>query len=96
MAGVIRIEHVLAMKDGAIPANLGTSMSRSTWPRCARRPWPPAHHAIVWSSIACRNGKVLDLLAEGRLVGQVAAEASPAAVMDMSFADQALKHGLSV
>ncbi len=30
------------------------------------------------------------LLAQGRLVGQVAAEASPAAVMDLSFADQAL------
>src|SRR5262249_13115306 len=30
------------------------------------------------------------LLAEGRLVGQAAAEASPASVMDMSFAAQAL------
>jgi adenosylhomocysteinase len=30
------------------------------------------------------------VLAEGRLVGQAVAEASPAALMDMSFADQAL------
>jgi adenosylhomocysteinase len=36
------------------------------------------------------NGNALYLLADGRLVGQVAAEASPAAVMDLSFADQAL------
>ncbi len=36
------------------------------------------------------NGKRVYLLAEGRLVGQAAAEASPASVMDMSFADQAL------
>ncbi|HJZ48393.1 MAG TPA: adenosylhomocysteinase, partial [Roseiflexaceae bacterium] len=36
------------------------------------------------------DGKALYLLAEGRLVGQAAAEASPAAVMDLSFADQAL------
>ena len=36
------------------------------------------------------NGRSLFLLAEGRLVGQVAAEASPATVMDLSFADQAL------
>jgi adenosylhomocysteinase len=37
-----------------------------------------------------QNGRVLYLLAQGRLVGQVAAEASPAALMDLSFADQAL------
>src|SRR5437763_4205027 len=36
------------------------------------------------------NGRVLYLLAQGRLVGQVAAEASPAGLMDLSFADQAL------
>jgi S-adenosylhomocysteine hydrolase len=36
------------------------------------------------------SGRALYLLAEGRLVGQVAAEASPAAVMDLGFADQAL------
>ena len=36
------------------------------------------------------NGQALYLLGEGRLVGQVAAEASPAAIMDLSFADQAL------
>jgi adenosylhomocysteinase len=36
------------------------------------------------------NGRALYLLAQGRLVGQVAAEASPASVMDLSFADQAL------
>jgi len=36
------------------------------------------------------NRRVLYLLAQGRLVGQVAAEASPAALMDLSFADQAL------
>jgi adenosylhomocysteinase len=36
------------------------------------------------------TGQRVYLLAEGRLVGQAAAEASPASVMDMSFADQAL------
>jgi len=36
------------------------------------------------------SGQHVYLLAEGRLVGQAAAEASPASVMDMSFADQAL------
>jgi len=36
------------------------------------------------------NGRSLYLLAQGRLVGQVAAEASPASVMDLSFAGLAL------
>src|SRR5262245_43021394 len=36
------------------------------------------------------SGQRVYLLAEGRLVGQAAAEASPASVMDLSFADQAL------
>ena len=36
------------------------------------------------------DGRVLRLLAEGRLVNLAAAEGHPAAVMDMSFANQAL------
>src|SRR6185295_6087722 len=36
------------------------------------------------------SGRRVYLLAEGRLVGQAAAEASPASVMDLSFAGQAL------
>jgi adenosylhomocysteinase len=36
------------------------------------------------------NSRRVYLLAEGRLVGQAAAEASPASVMDMSFANQLL------
>ncbi len=37
-----------------------------------------------------RSGKTLYVLAEGRLVNLAAAEGHPAAVMDMSFANQAL------
>src|SRR5207249_3561747 len=36
------------------------------------------------------DGREIVVLAEGRLVGQACAEAHPAAVMDMSFATQAL------
>jgi len=49
-----------------------------------------------------RDGRRLYLLAEGRLVNLAAAEGHPAAVMDMSFANQALsaeylvKHGSSL
>lgn len=37
-----------------------------------------------------KNGRQVRLLAEGRLVNLAAAEGHPAAVMDMSFANQAL------
>jgi adenosylhomocysteinase len=37
-----------------------------------------------------RDGRRINLLAEGRLVNLAAAEGHPAAVMDMSFANQAL------
>ena len=37
-----------------------------------------------------KNGKKINLLAEGRLINLSAAEGHPAVVMDMSFANQAL------
>src|SRR3989338_6571621 len=40
--------------------------------------------------ITLANGKKLFVLAEGRLINLAAAEGHPAAVMDMSFANQAL------
>lgn len=48
----------------------------------------PARDNVV--ELRLRTGRSVHLVAEGRLVEQVAAEASPAAVMDLSFADQAL------
>ena len=42
------------------------------------------------SRSTARDGRRLYLLAEGRLVNLAAAEGHPAAVMDMSFANQAL------
>ncbi|HYV00888.1 MAG TPA: adenosylhomocysteinase, partial [Actinomycetota bacterium] len=37
-----------------------------------------------------KDGRVINLLGEGRLINLAAAEGHPAAVMDMSFANQAL------
>jgi adenosylhomocysteinase len=88
--GVIRTEHVLLMKDGALLANSGHFdreidvaglRSVATGHREAR--------AFV-EEYTLPNSRRVYLLAEGRLVGQAAAEASPAAVMDMSFANQLL------
>jgi adenosylhomocysteinase len=87
---VIRREHFEAMKDGAVLANTGhfdVEVDIS------------ALRDIAVSATAARphverfdmpDGRGLYLLAQGRLVNLAAAEGHPAAVMDMSFANQAL------
>ena len=90
MAGVIRAEHFLAIKDGAILANSGhfdVEVDVASLRDLAISETEIREHM---SEFRLPNGKTLYLLAQGRLVGQVAAEASPASVMDLSFADQAL------
>ena len=90
MSGVIRTEHFLVMKDGAILANSGhfdVEVDVAALRKLAVGQAEIREHLVEYR---LPNGRVLYLLAQGRLVGQVAAEASPAAVMDLSFADQAL------
>jgi adenosylhomocysteinase len=90
MAGVIRAEHMRAMKDGAILANSGhfdVEVDVAGLRALAVASRPVRDNMVEYQ---LPNGRALYLLADGRLVGQVAAEASPAAVMDLSFADQAL------
>ena len=90
MAGVIRAEHFLTMKDGAILANSGhfdVEVDVAALRKIANAEAEIREHLVEY---LMPNGRALYLLAQGRLVGQVAAEASPAAVMDLSFADQAL------
>ncbi|MFC0036894.1 adenosylhomocysteinase [Actinomadura rayongensis] len=88
---VIRGEHLAAMKDGAILANSGhfdveidvralADLAVAVNPDVR----PQADEYVL------ADGRRLVLLAEGRLVNLAAAEGHPAAVMDMSFADQAL------
>jgi len=87
---VIRGEHVLKMKDGAILANSGhlnveinlNDLETITKEKREIRPNVVEHLLI--------NDKKIYLLAEGRLVNLVAAEGHPSEVMDMSFANQAL------
>jgi adenosylhomocysteinase len=90
MAGVIRTEHFLAMKDGALLANSGhfdIEIDVAGLQRLATAKQEIRDHLTEYQ---LSNNRAVYLLAQGRLVGQVAAEASPAAVMDLSFADQAL------
>jgi len=90
MAGVIRSDHFLLMKDGTLLANSGHFDVEVDVAGLRRLAVSEAETREHMTGFRLPNGKLLYLLAQGRLVGQVAAEASPAAIMDLSFADQAL------
>jgi adenosylhomocysteinase len=87
---VITREHMAQMKDGAILANTGHFNVEIEIPglkalAVSSKPARPNLEAFT-----LRDGRTLYLIAEGRLVNLSAAEGHPAAVMDMSFANQAL------
>lgn len=88
---VIRTEHFLAMKDGAIVCNSGhfnveLQLEGGLYEIAVAK---TAVRDFV-EEFALPNGRRIYLLAEGRLVNLSAAEGHPAVVMDMSFANQAL------
>jgi len=87
---VFRREHFASMKDGAIMANSGHFDAELDLP--ALREMAEGHVREVRPNVQefDLGGKRLNLIAEGRLVNLGAAEGHPAAVMDMSFANQAL------
>ena len=87
---VFRREHFAAMHDGAIMANSGHFDAELDL--AALREMAEGHVREVRENVQEFDigGKRLNLVAEGRLVNLGAAEGHPAAVMDMSFANQAL------
>jgi len=87
---VFRREHFEAMKDGAVMANSGHFDAELDL--AALRQMAEGHVREVRENVQefDLGGKKVNLIAEGRLVNLGAAEGHPAAVMDMSFANQAL------
>jgi adenosylhomocysteinase len=88
---VLRAEHFEAMKDGAIFCNSGhfdIEIDVKWLEENAVAKNSKIRHQTDEYVLA--DGRRLLLLAEGRLVNLGAAEGHPAAVMDMSFSDQAL------
>jgi len=87
---VFRREHFAAMKDGALMANSGHFDAELDL--AALREMAEGHIREVRDNVQefDLGGKRVHLIAEGRLVNLGAAEGHPAAVMDMSFANQAL------
>jgi adenosylhomocysteinase len=88
---VIAGEHLRVMKDGAILANSG-HFDIEIDVRALAELSVEVHRGVrpQADEYVLADGRRLVLLAEGRLVNLAAAEGHPAAVMDMSFADQAL------
>jgi len=87
---VIRKEHFPLMKDGAILCNSGhfnVEIAIDELRKIAKK------RRIIREFVeefTLKNGKKIYVLGEGRLINLTAAEGHPSAVMDMSFANQAL------
>lgn len=87
---VIRREHFLMMKDGAIVSNSGhfnveldlDGLGKITKKTRKIREFVEEH--------TLKNNRRVYVLGEGRLINLAAAEGHPSSVMDMSFANQAL------
>lgn len=88
--GVIRREHMEVMKDGAILANAGHFDVEIDKGALAELAVETRRVRDSVDEYRLGDGRRLRLLGEGRLVNLAAAEGHPAAVMDMSFANQAL------
>jgi adenosylhomocysteinase len=87
---VIRSEHFQAMKDGAIVCNSGHFDIEIDLKSLAEQATEVKEVRNFTQQYFLNNGKSVVVLGEGRLVNLAAAEGHPSAVMDMSFANQAL------
>jgi adenosylhomocysteinase len=88
---VIRREHMELMKDGAILANSGhfdVEIDKGALGELGTGGVRRLREFV--DEYTFGDGRRIHLLGEGRLVNLAAAEGHPAAVMDMSFANQAL------
>jgi adenosylhomocysteinase len=87
---VLRSEHFELMKDGAILANAGHFNIEIDLGGLAAMAAGRRRVRDEVEEFALPGDRRIYVLAEGRLVNLAAAEGHPAAVMDMSFANQAL------
>ena len=88
---VVDTRHFEVMKDGAIVANSGHFNVEINIPGLAAlsKGEPKLVRPFV-DQYETKDGRKINILAEGRLINLASAEGHPASVMDMSFANQAL------
>ena len=86
---VIRAEHFDKMKDGVLLANSGhfdVEIDKKALADSAVEVWERKPNITGYRM---KDGRILNLMAEGRLVNLAAGNGHPAEIMDMSFAIQA-------
>lgn len=86
---VIRAEHFKVMKDGVLLANSGhfdVEIDKKSLADIAVNVWERKPNITGYRM---PDGRILNLLAQGRLVNLAAGNGHPAEIMDMSFALQA-------
>lgn len=88
--GVICKRHFLSMKDGAIMCNAGHFNVEIDVEGLERLAVEKAPQRASIMGYRLPNGRLISLLAEGRLVNLAAGDGHPAEIMDMSFAIQAM------
>jgi adenosylhomocysteinase len=87
---VVDRQHFDVMKDGCIVANSGHFNDEINIPALAEMSRGQRVARQFVEEYELKDGRRVYLLADGRLLNLAAAEGHPAAVMDMSFANQAL------
>jgi adenosylhomocysteinase len=87
---VIRSEHFDVMKDGALVCNSGHFDIEIDLKSLASKATEVKDVRPFTQEYKLKSGKSVVVLGEGRLVNLAAAEGHPSAVMDMSFANQAM------
>jgi adenosylhomocysteinase len=87
---VLDHRHLDALKGGAVVANSGHFNDEINIPALEERAKAKRRMRDFVDEYELSDGRRIYLLGEGRLINLAAAEGHPAAVMDMSFANQAL------
>ncbi|MBA3943153.1 MAG: adenosylhomocysteinase [Herpetosiphonaceae bacterium] len=87
---VIDGEDFAVMRDGAILANSGHFNAEIDIPALEKMSVGKRQPRAFVEQYVMADGRTLNLLGEGRLINLASAEGHPSAVMDMSFANQAL------
>lgn len=89
-AGTIRMEHMEKMKDMAILANAGHFNVEIDMNALEEQSVSKKEMRNNIMGYTLKNGKTINVIAEGRLVNIAAADGHPAEIMDLSFAVQAM------
>ena len=87
---IITMEHLLLMKEGAIVSNAGhfnVEIDMAALEEQCVAKWEARHNIDAYQ---LSNGRVVYVIAQGRLVNLAAGDGHPAEIMDMSFAVQAM------